>query len=79
MHQTKVTYFTWLSEDLITVPDFPAWVCDICGRLEYDHESLNDLALLLNPTNSKAALAKTTQPSSQQDQPPLTKQPSQTK
>jgi len=78
MHQTKVTYFTWLSEDLVTVPDFPAWVCDICGRLEYDFEALNNLALLLCPAESKPVRAKTTQPSSQQDQPSLTNQLSQT-
>jgi len=49
MHKTKVTYFTWLGEELITVPDFPAWVCDICGRREYDSAALNQLAILLNP------------------------------
>jgi len=79
MHQVKVTYFTWFGEDLVTVPDFPAWVCDICGRLEYDLEALNNLALLLCPVESKPARPKITQPSSQQDQPPLTSQPSQTK
>jgi len=78
MHQTKVTYFTWLEEDLVTVPDFPAWVCDICGRLEYDFEALNKLAILLCPAESKPVRLKTAQPSSQQDQPSLTSQPSQT-
>ena len=24
-----VTYFTWLGGELITVPHFPAWVCDV--------------------------------------------------
>jgi signal peptidase I len=23
------TYFTWLNQELITVPNFPAWVCDV--------------------------------------------------
>ena len=49
MHKTNVTYFTWLNDEMITVPDFPAWVCDICGKREYDHEALNQLALLLRP------------------------------
>ncbi|MBI1856039.1 MAG: YgiT-type zinc finger protein [Chloroflexi bacterium] len=31
-----ITYFTWLGEELITVPNFPAWICDVCGRREYD-------------------------------------------
>ncbi len=49
MHKTRVTYFTWLADELITVPDFPAWICDVCGKREYDLEALNNLALLLNP------------------------------
>ncbi len=48
MHRRFITYFTWLAEELITVPDFPAWVCDVCGRREYDLHALNQLNLLLN-------------------------------
>lgn len=48
MHRRFITYFTWLGEELITVPDFPAWVCDVCGRREYDLHALNQLNLLLN-------------------------------
>jgi len=51
MHKTNVTYFTWLNGEMITVPDFPAWVCDICGKREYDHEAINQLALLLSPAS----------------------------
>ena len=47
MRQTKVTYFTFLGERMITVPDFPAWICDMCGKCEYDLEALDNLALLL--------------------------------
>jgi len=79
MHQTMVTYFTRLDQDLVTVPDFPAWVCDICGRLEYDFEALNNLAILLCPAELKPARAKSAQPSSQQNQPSSTNQPSQSK
>jgi YgiT-type zinc finger domain-containing protein len=32
MRRVFVTYFTWLGDELITVPDFPAWRCDVCGR-----------------------------------------------
>lgn len=53
MHQAKVTYFTWLGAELITVPDFPAWICDICGKREYDLDALNNLALLLSPMPRK--------------------------
>lgn len=45
----NIVYITWLGEDLITVPDFPAWVCDFCGRRIYDEEALRRLNLLLNP------------------------------
>lgn len=53
MHRRPVTYFTWMGEELITVPDFPAWVCDICGRREYDPSALNQLILLLSPNAGK--------------------------
>ena len=49
MRRVFVTYFTWLGDELITVPDFPAWRCDVCGRREYDTQALSQLSLLLNP------------------------------
>jgi YgiT-type zinc finger domain-containing protein len=44
-----LTYFTWLDEELITVPNFPAWVCDMCGRREYDSRAISWLNTILNP------------------------------
>lgn len=49
MHLKHITYFTWLNEELITVPNFPAWVCDLCGRREYDHEAIIWLNTILHP------------------------------
>jgi YgiT-type zinc finger domain-containing protein len=49
MHSRHVTYFTWLGEELITVPNFPAWVCDMCGKREYDERAISVLSMLLNP------------------------------
>jgi YgiT-type zinc finger domain-containing protein len=49
MHLRHITYFTWLGDELITVSNFPAWVCDLCGRREYDPHAMNQLNLLLNP------------------------------
>jgi YgiT-type zinc finger domain-containing protein len=49
MRLRHVTYFTWLDEEVITVPNFPAWVCDVCGRREYDEKAVNWLSTLLNP------------------------------
>jgi len=49
MHRHLLTYFTWLGDELISVPNFPAWICDVCGRREYDAHALNRLSLLLSP------------------------------
>jgi len=53
MHRQYIAYYTWLGDELITVPDFPAWVCDICGRCEYDENALTRLTLLLSPNAGK--------------------------
>ena len=44
-----LTYFTWLNQELITVPNFPSWVCDVCGRRDYDPRAISWLNTLLNP------------------------------
>jgi YgiT-type zinc finger domain-containing protein len=43
-----ITYFTWLNEELVTVSNFPAWVCDVCGRRKYDSRAITWLNTLLN-------------------------------
>lgn len=53
LRRQYVTYLTWLGDELISVPDFPAWVCDVCGRREYDMQALNRLSLLLSPHAGK--------------------------
>lgn len=45
----SATLMTWLGDDLITVPNFPAWICDMCGHRTYDSHALAELSLLLNP------------------------------
>lgn len=55
MRRSFLTYFTWIGDELITVPDFPAWICDVCGRREYDLHALKHLNLLLNPNAGKPA------------------------
>jgi len=54
MHRRLVVYYTWIGDDLITVPDFPAWVCDFCGRREYDMSALSQLSLILSPNAGSA-------------------------
>lgn len=55
MNLQFITYFTWLDEELVTVPNFPAWVCDVCGKREYDGRAVNWLTTLLNPTAGQPA------------------------
>jgi YgiT-type zinc finger domain-containing protein len=53
-----LTYFTWLNGELITVSNFPAWVCDVCGRREYDARAITWLNTLLNPETGRNAQAR---------------------
>ena len=54
MRLTYITYFTWLDDELVTVPNFPAWICDVCGRREYDERAISWLSTLLNPDTGKS-------------------------
>ncbi len=58
MHLEHMTYFTWLDEELVTVPNFPAWVCDMCGRREYDARAISWLVTILNPETGKIETIK---------------------
>jgi len=49
MNLQFITYFTWLNDELVTVPNFPAWVCDVCGKREYDQRAVSWLTTLLSP------------------------------
>ena len=62
MHLQLITYFTWLGDELITVPKFPAWICDMCGRREYDQKARTWLTILLNPESGKKMEGKPVQP-----------------
>ena len=52
-HLEYLTYFTWLNDELITVPNFPSWVCDVCGKREYDTHAVSWLNVLLSPTTGR--------------------------
>ena len=58
MQPRLLTYFTWLNSELITVPNFPAWVCDVCGRREYDEKAVSWLTMMLNPNAGKPTQRK---------------------
>lgn len=53
-----LTYFTWLNDELVTVPNFPAWVCDVCGRREYDGRAVLWLNTLLSPETGRRKPAR---------------------
>jgi YgiT-type zinc finger domain-containing protein len=53
MHLEYLTYFTWLNQELVTVPNFPSWVCDLCGRREYDSRAINWLNTLLQSSGGR--------------------------
>ena len=52
-----ITYFTWLDDELVTVPNFPAWVCDVCGKREYDERAVNWLTTLLSPNAGQTTIS----------------------
>ena len=64
MHPRLLTYFTWLNGELVTVPNFPAWVCDVCGRREYDEKAISWLTMFLNPNAGKPTSRKRVPPRS---------------
>jgi YgiT-type zinc finger domain-containing protein len=75
LRRRKVTYFTWLMDELITVPDFPAWVCDVCGRRVYDPQAITQLSTLLNPTAGKPSNSARRVSSKQEKSTPRPAQP----
>jgi YgiT-type zinc finger domain-containing protein len=57
---STATYYTWIDEDLVMVPNFPCWVCDVCGKREWDSQSLMNLNLLLSPNAGQESGRKRT-------------------
>ncbi len=43
----RVVYARWYGGHFITVPNFPSWVCDVCGSLEYDAAALDQMKMIL--------------------------------
>ncbi|NWF69337.1 MAG: YgiT-type zinc finger protein [Chloroflexi bacterium] len=42
-----LTYTRLYQGTLLSVPDMPAWTCDICGLQEYDQQMLGQLERLI--------------------------------
>jgi len=48
-----LTYFTWHQHQLITVPNFPAWVCDVCRARTFDFRALTMLKTMLDSSTPR--------------------------
>lgn len=64
LRQRRVSYFTVHGGQLITVPDFPAWVCDVCGRREYDAAAVAELRMMLDSARRPTRRRKRPRPGS---------------
>lgn len=49
LHQQVVVFAHHFEDHFITIPNFPGWVCDLCGAREYDAAALEQLELILGP------------------------------
>lgn len=61
MRLQYITYFTWLNDELVTVPNFPAWICDICGRRDFDPRAITWLNALLHPSTGRKSKRRSPQ------------------
>ena len=47
LHCRRTTFFATLGDEVITVPNFPIWKCDICGWVEYEPDAIEWLLMTL--------------------------------
>jgi len=50
LHVEIKTLFRIINNDVVFIPDFPLWKCDICKWIEYDDESLEQLIRVVGPS-----------------------------
>jgi YgiT-type zinc finger domain-containing protein len=67
-----VSFFSMYAGQPVTVPDFPAWVCDVCGRREYDSAALAELQAMLESGRSRGRRRQARQPGQENPPPPPT-------
>lgn len=54
---TPVFYCGRAAGLFLTVPDFPAWTCDVCGFREYDAKALHELETVVRAQGRPQRLA----------------------
>ncbi|MEA4812485.1 MAG: YgiT-type zinc finger protein [Anaerolineaceae bacterium] len=69
--QKRITLSAAVSSHLLTVPNFPAWQCDVCHAFMYDPKALRELNGMLAAPGSK--LRRRPAPKSAQAKKNLTK------
>lgn len=42
----RVVYARWYGPHFVTIPNFPSWLCDVCGNVEYDAAALEQVRML---------------------------------
>lgn len=47
LHPSPAFFCAWHEGQFISAPDFPAWVCDVCGGREYDQQAVLELDAIL--------------------------------
>jgi len=47
VHLRRVVLAHWYGGQFITIPNFPGWVCDVCGEREYDSIALEQIETIL--------------------------------
>jgi YgiT-type zinc finger domain-containing protein len=45
----RVVFAAWHGGQFVTLPNFPGWVCDLCGEAEYDALALEQVLAVLGP------------------------------
>jgi YgiT-type zinc finger domain-containing protein len=43
----RVVFAGWRGGHFVTIPNFPGWVCDVCGEREYDAAALEQVHSIL--------------------------------
>jgi YgiT-type zinc finger domain-containing protein len=47
LHLRSIVFAHWYGGQFITIPNFPGWVCDVCGETEYDQVALEQVETIL--------------------------------
>lgn len=47
LQPSLVTYAVQVGDQLLMIPNFGAWICDVCGHCDYDENALQWLNTLL--------------------------------